>query len=176
VHVHIIINKVPNKFTLPRSNLAMKFTLMFILRLNGNRDGPPTCTHKNHTTCQQDVFATCLQQVCQQVAAMLLFYQVATRLSLITCWQIVELQDDNKLLEQLVRCQLIVNKLEINSIRAHLLTSCWNSIAYKLAAGLLQLVCLYVCRQYIALCSRISLVSNHKSPEKVFYFKKNPYN
>jgi hypothetical protein len=33
---------------------------------------------------------------------MLLFYQVATRLSLTTCWQIVELQDDNKLLEQLV--------------------------------------------------------------------------
>jgi hypothetical protein len=33
---------------------------------------------------------------------MLLFYQVATRLSLTTCSQIVELQDDNKLLEQLV--------------------------------------------------------------------------
>jgi hypothetical protein len=33
---------------------------------------------------------------------MLLFYQVATRLSLITCWRIVELQDDNKLLKQLV--------------------------------------------------------------------------
>ena len=46
-------------------------------------------TGKNLTTCQQDVFATTL-----------LFYQVATRLSLATCWQIVELQDDNKLLEQ----------------------------------------------------------------------------
>jgi hypothetical protein len=34
---------------------------------------------------------------------MLLFYQVAARLSLTTCWQIVELQDNNKLLEQLVR-------------------------------------------------------------------------
>ena len=32
---------------------------------------------------------------------MLLFYQVATRLSLKTCYQVVELQDDNKLLEQL---------------------------------------------------------------------------
>jgi hypothetical protein len=48
------------------------------------------------------VFATCLWQACQQVVTMLLFYQVATRLSLTTCWQIVELQDDNKLLEQLV--------------------------------------------------------------------------
>ena len=49
---------------------------------------------------------------------MLLFYQVATRLSLTTCQQVVELQDDNKLLKQ--HC-------------------------YKSAAGLLQLVRFYVC-------------------------------
>jgi hypothetical protein len=42
-------------------------------------------THKNLTTCQQDVFATGLWQACQQVVTMLLFYQVATRLSLTTC-------------------------------------------------------------------------------------------
>jgi hypothetical protein len=30
------------------------------------------------------------------------FYQVATRLSCITCYQLVESRDDNKLLEQLV--------------------------------------------------------------------------
>jgi hypothetical protein len=42
-------------------------------------------TRKNLTTCQQDVFATGLQQACQQVVTMLLFYQVATRLSLTTC-------------------------------------------------------------------------------------------
>jgi hypothetical protein len=53
---------------------------------------------KNLTTCQQDVFATGLWQVCQQVVTMMLFYQVATSLSL----KLVELQDDNKLLEQLV--------------------------------------------------------------------------
>jgi hypothetical protein len=37
-----------------------------------------------------------------KIVTMLLFYQVATRLSPTTCWQIIELQDDNKLLEQLV--------------------------------------------------------------------------
>jgi hypothetical protein len=42
-------------------------------------------TGKNLTTCQQDVFATDLQQACQQVVAILCFYQVATRLSLATC-------------------------------------------------------------------------------------------
>jgi hypothetical protein len=42
---------------------------------------------------------------------MLLFYQVATRLSLTTCWQIAELQDDNKLLEQLVTKSVELNNL-----------------------------------------------------------------
>jgi hypothetical protein len=42
-------------------------------------------TRKHLTTCQQDVFATGLWQACQQVVTMLLFYQVATRLSLTTC-------------------------------------------------------------------------------------------
>jgi hypothetical protein len=46
---------------------------------------PCSVTRKNLTTCQQDVFATGLQQACQQVVTMLLFYQVATRLSLTTC-------------------------------------------------------------------------------------------
>jgi hypothetical protein len=65
--------------------------------------GLPASTGKNLTTCQQDVFATALQQACQQqVVTIRLFHQVATRLSLTTCWQIVELQDDNKLLKQLV--------------------------------------------------------------------------
>jgi hypothetical protein len=41
-------------------------------------------TRKNLTTCQQDVFATGLWQACQQVVTMLLFYQVATSLSLTT--------------------------------------------------------------------------------------------
>jgi hypothetical protein len=59
-------------------------------------------TSKNLATCQQDVFATGLPQSCQQVLTTLLFYQVATRLSLTTCWQIVELQGDYKLLEQQV--------------------------------------------------------------------------
>ena len=42
-------------------------------------------TRKNLTTCQQNVFATGLWQACQQVVKMLLFYQVATSLSLTTC-------------------------------------------------------------------------------------------
>jgi hypothetical protein len=42
-------------------------------------------TQKKLTTCQQDMFTTGLWQACQQVVTMLLFYQVATRLSLKTC-------------------------------------------------------------------------------------------
>ena len=42
-------------------------------------------TRENLTTRQQDVFATGLQQACQQVVTMLLFSQVATRLSLTSC-------------------------------------------------------------------------------------------
>ena len=40
-------------------------------------------SRKNLTTCQQDVLATGASS--QQVVTMLLFYQVATRLSLTTC-------------------------------------------------------------------------------------------
>ena len=40
---------------------------------------------ENLTTCQRDVFATGLQQACQQVVTMLLFYQAVTRLSLTNC-------------------------------------------------------------------------------------------
>jgi hypothetical protein len=52
---------------------------------------------------------------CQQVVTMLLFYQVATRLSLTTCWQIDELQGDNKLLEQLVTSLKAVNNKQWTS-------------------------------------------------------------
>jgi hypothetical protein len=97
----------------------------------------------------------CSQQacgkLCQQVVTMLLFYQVATRLSLATCWQIVESQerqDDNKLLEQLVTSLLSTTTLFVSTswerfkqCELILLTSCWNSIhCYQSAAGLLQLV------------------------------------
>jgi cytochrome oxidase assembly protein ShyY1 len=44
----------------------------------------------------------CSERTNFKVVTMLSFYQVAITLSLTTCWQIVELQDDNKLLEQLV--------------------------------------------------------------------------
>jgi hypothetical protein len=52
-----------------------------------------------------------------------LFHQVATRLSLTTCWQIVELQDDNKLLEQLV-----TSLLSYNNLVAKLSTSRWQFV------------------------------------------------
>ena len=42
------------------------------------------CTRKNLPPSQRVVFATSLQQACRQVVTMLLFYQVATRLSLTT--------------------------------------------------------------------------------------------
>ena len=45
---------------------------------------PYKYTRKILTTYQQDVFATSLEQACQQVT-MLLFFQVATSWSLTTC-------------------------------------------------------------------------------------------
>jgi hypothetical protein len=64
---------------------------------------------------QLSQIATGLLQACQQVVTMLLFHQVATRLSLTTYWQIVGLQDDNKLLEKLnnlvASCQQAVDNL-----------------------------------------------------------------
>jgi hypothetical protein len=83
----------------------IKLKSQFVNRLNTYMSYMITCrgltdchglllnyTRKNLTTCQQDEFATGLWQACQQVVTMLLFYQVATRLSLTTCWQIVELR------------------------------------------------------------------------------------
>jgi hypothetical protein len=104
-------------------------------------------TRKNLTTCQQDVFA---KQACQQVVIMLLFYQVATRLSLMTtCWQTIELQDDitsfwNNLWEfcwaqkpcsKLSTCRWqLVNKLGTGSAN----TSCWQVVGTALLQSLLQ--------------------------------------
>jgi hypothetical protein len=91
---------------------------------------------------------------------MLLFYQVATRLSLTTCWQIVELQDDKKLLEQLDKsvelnnvvacCQQAVDNLSTSweqAVRTHPVDKLLEQHCYKSAAGLLQLVRFYVCSQ-----------------------------
>jgi hypothetical protein len=50
----------------------------------------------------KDVFATGLQQASQQVVTMLLFYQLATSLSLTTCYQVAEFQHGNRLLKQLI--------------------------------------------------------------------------
>ena len=72
---------------------------------------------------------TCLSTIpkaCQQVLTMLLFYQVATRLSLVNKL-LNQLQDDNKLLEQLVTSLLgeqACSKLSTNWEQAVLLTSC----------------------------------------------------
>jgi hypothetical protein len=95
---------------------------------------------------------------------MLLFYQVATRLSLTTCWEIVELQDDIKLLGQLVvgttcnksvelnnlvvTCQQAVENLSTSleqAVRTHSVGKLLEQHYYKSAAGLLQLVRFYVC-------------------------------
>jgi hypothetical protein len=112
----------------------------------------PLYTRKNFTTCRQDVFATGLQQACQQVVTMLLFYQVATSLSLTTCWQIVELQDDNKLLEQVCWTQQPCSKLstsrwqlvnELGTSSAN--TSCWQVVG----TALLQVRCRFVVRFYV---------------------------
>jgi hypothetical protein len=61
---------------------------------------------------------------------MLLIYQVATTLSLTTCWQVVELQDDNKSVE--------LNNLVARSQQAvDNLSTSWEleQHCYKSAAG-----------------------------------------
>jgi hypothetical protein len=85
---------------------------------------------------------------CQQVVTMLLCYQVAPRLSLTTCWQIVELQDDNKLLDwttckQVCWAQQPCSKLSTSweqAVRTHPVEVLLEQHWYKSAAGLLQLV------------------------------------
>ena len=108
-------------------------------------------TCKNLTTCYKYVFATGLQQACQQIATMLLFYQVATRLSLTTCWQIVELQDNTVSLLSSTTLQQVVNKPLTTCQQAGnkqcehiLLTSCWNSIATSLLQVCYNL-CVFTC-------------------------------
>jgi hypothetical protein len=92
---------------------------------------------------------------------MLLLYQVVdTKLSLTTCYQVVELQADNKLLEQLVTsllnqqpivasCQQAVDNLKTSweqAVRTHPVDKLLEQHCYNLsAAGLLQLVRFYVC-------------------------------
>jgi hypothetical protein len=92
---------------------------------------------------------------------MLLFYQVATSLSLTTCWQIVALQNDNKLLELVTTCnksvelnnfvasfqQAVDNLLTSweQAVRTHPVDKLLEQHCYKSAAGLLQLVDFYVC-------------------------------
>jgi hypothetical protein len=78
---------------------------------------------RTHVKISQLVNKMCSQQACSklvlQVVTMLLFYQVATRLSLTTCWQIANMS-----------CWQVVG----------------TALLYKSAAGLLQLVCFYVLR------------------------------
>ena len=108
-------------------------------------------TRKNLTTCQQDMFATGLYQACQQVYCKVVTHNF--------CRQIVELQDDNKLLEQLVTtllssttlivvsCQQAVDNLSTSweqAVRTHPVDKLLEQHCYKSAAGLLQLVRLRV--------------------------------
>jgi hypothetical protein len=117
-------------------------------------------TRENLANYQQDVFATGLQQACQQVVTMLIFYQVATRLSLTTCWQIVELQDDNKSLEQLVTSLLSSTTLQ-QVVSAN--TSCWQVVG----TALLQVCCRFVTtcaflHVYTYSVDLISSILNHR--------------
>jgi hypothetical protein len=86
---------------------------------------------------------------------MLLFYQVATSLSLTTCWQIVELQDDNNLVAS---CQQAVDNLSTSweqAVRTHPVDKLLEQHCYKSAAGLLQLVRFYVCTTTCRNCGGI---------------------
>jgi hypothetical protein len=85
---------------------------------------------------------------------MLLFYQVATRLSLATCWQIVELQDDNRFLGTTCNKSVELNNLVTSyqrpvdnlstsweqAVRTHPVDKLLEQHCYKSAAGLLQIV------------------------------------
>ena len=68
----------------------------------------------------------CSQQACNKLVnkfvAILLFYQVVPSLLLTTCWQVVDLQPDNKLLEQLVANKAV----EFIKLVASLLQACGN--------------------------------------------------
>jgi hypothetical protein len=84
---------------------------------------------------------------CQQVVTMLLFYQVATRLSLTTCWQIDELQGDNKLLEQLVTSLKAVNNLSTSweqAVRTHPVNKLLEQHRYK-SAAICYNSCVFTC-------------------------------
>jgi hypothetical protein len=72
---------------------------------------------------------------------MLLFYQFATRLSLTTCWQIVELQQDCWAQQP---CSKLSTSWE-QAVRTHPVDKLLEQHCYKSAAGLLQLVRIYVC-------------------------------
>jgi hypothetical protein len=102
-----------------------------------------------------------------------------TSLSLTTCWQIVELQDDNKLLEQLITSllsstnlvaswQQAVDNLSTSwehAVRTHPVDKLLEQHRYKSAAGLLQLVCFYV---YRFTCTHKNLTSCSKSANKLW--------
>ena len=116
-----------------------------------------------HVKNAQLVNKLCSQRACNKLAnkfvAMLSFCQVVPSLRLTTCWQVVDLQPDNKLLEQtcnkavefiklvaslLQACSNLVNKLGTTSASA----SCQQVVVQtccKSAAGLLQVVRFYVC-------------------------------
>ena len=81
---------------------------------------------------------------------MLLFYQVATSLSLTTCWQIVALQDDNKLLELGTTCN---KSVELNNLVASFqqavdnLSTSWEQAMQThpvVGTALLQVCCRFV--------------------------------
>ena len=90
---------------------------------------------------------------------MLLFCQVVPSLWLTTCWQVVDLQHDNKLLEQTCNkavefIKLVTSLLQTCSnlstsweqtVRINLATSLFQQACYKSAAGLLQVVRFCVC-------------------------------
>jgi hypothetical protein len=55
----------------------------------------------NLTACQQNVFTTTFLQACQQIVTIVPFSQLQQR-CYSDCWQVAELQEDNKLLKQFV--------------------------------------------------------------------------
>jgi hypothetical protein len=87
----------------------------------------------------------CPQQACrkrQEVVTMLLFYQVATRLSLTTCYQVIELQDDIQVVGTICNKSVEFNNILATSWKPTVQTLPVDRLleqqCYKSAAGLLR--------------------------------------
>ena len=101
----------------------------------------------------------CSQQACNKLVnkfvAMLLFCQVVPSLWLTTCWQVVDLQHDNKLLEQTCNKAVEFIKLVASLLQAcsNLSTSLGQPVRIHLVNKLVPTSLLQVCCRFVTSCA-----------------------